>query len=97
MNLRVRGIRAGMTASVEFLFCLPSGNEYLYKGWPDLHIMQLFSAKERRLRKPPLGAAAKEAVRAIGEIQSPPGFSCEAKNRAFAQSCYTRISRPTSH
>jgi hypothetical protein len=79
-HLMVRATRGG--AAVHYMLRLPSGAEYLYAGWPDFHIYETFSREQRQLG---MNLSAEEAVRAVGEVQSPPGTSTTAKNRAFAQ------------
>ena len=83
-RLTFRGTRGGARGKVKYILRGPSGTEYLYSGWPDFQIIQKFSTEERQLRRP-IGAGVQEGVRAIGEVQSPPGYSHDAKNRAFAQ------------
>ena len=81
-RLTVRGTRGGTIGRVHFILRLPSGTEYVYTGWPDLHLVQRFTQEERRLG---VRLGLEETVRGIGEVQSPPGTSNSAKNRAFAQ------------
>ena len=89
-RLEVRGTQGGTLASIQYILRLPSGTEYVYTGWPDFQVHQRFSQEERRLTSP-LGE--EERVRAIGEVQSPPGTSHTVKNCAFAQAghLYTRL------
>ena len=78
-RLTVRSTRAGTFGSVQYILRLPSGTEY---GWPDFQMYQRFSQEERQLCRP---VGAEETVRAVGEVQSPPGMSSDIKNRTFAQ------------
>ena len=78
----MRSTRAGTFGSVQYILRLPSGTEYVYSGWPDFQIYQKFSQEERQLYRP---VGAEETVRAVGEVQSPPGMSSDVKNRTFAQ------------
>ena len=82
-KLYVQSSRTGTKASVKYILRCPSGKEYIYSGWPDFQISYMMSRAERRLG----GRTDKleETMRAVGEIQSPPGNSTEAKNRSFAQ------------
>ena len=83
-QLYVQSSRTGTMASVRYLLRCPSGTEYIYTGWPDFQVSYMFGQAERRR----LGKGVdkvEETVRAIGEIQSPPEDSTDAKNRSFAQ------------
>lgn len=60
----------------------PVGQSAFFSGWPDFQIYQRFSQEERRLG---VNLGLEETVRAVGDIQSPPGTSRTAKNRTFAQ------------
>ena len=81
-RLTVRGTRGGTLGSVRYILRLPSGTEYVYTGWPDLQIYQKFSYEKRQLGE---HVGLEETVRGVGEVQSPPGTSNAAKNRAFTQ------------
>ena len=81
-NLSLRSSRPGTCGSVQYVLRFPSGAEYLYSGWPDFQFSQKFSMAERKLGKQ---VGPEESVRAVGEVQSPPGYSTEAKSRAFSQ------------
>jgi hypothetical protein len=77
-HLMVRATRGG--AAVHYMLRLPSGAEYLYAGWPDFHIYETFSREQRQLG---MNLSAEEAVRAVGEVQSPPGTSTTAKKQGL--------------
>ena len=70
-------LRTGTCGSVQYVLRFPSGTEYLYSGWPDFQFCQMFSVAERKLGKQ---VGLEESVRAVGEVQSPPGYSTEAKS-----------------
>ena len=78
-RLTIHGSKGGTVGSVRYILRLPSGTEYVYRGWPDFLVCQHFSLEERTQ------LSAEETVRGVGEIQSPRGTSTEVKNRAFAQ------------
>ena len=81
-RITVHGARGGTMGSVHYILRLPSGAEYMYRGRPDFLIYQRFTQEERALGNE---LSMEESVRGIGEVQSPPGTSTVAKNRAFAQ------------
>ena len=84
-RLEVRGTRAGSYGTVKHILRLPSGRKYLYTGWPDFQITTTLTREERQLHCMNVGEGARETVRGIGEVQSPPGCSARAKSRALAQ------------
>ena len=81
-NVEFLGTRVGYKAAIQYMLRLPSGEESIFTGWPDFQLAQTFSFIERRLQKP---VGPEDRVRAVGEIQSPKGYSAESKTRAFAQ------------
>ena len=81
-RITVHSARGGTMGSVRYILRLPSGAEYMYRGRPDFLIYQRFTQEERALGNE---LSMEESVRGIGEVQSPPGTSTEAKNRAFSQ------------
>ena len=72
--------KSGTLTTVKKNLQLPGGETNMYTGWPDYQVLQSYSTIERRLGRYILRA---ERVRAVGEIQSPPGFqdSCTGSSR----------------
>ena len=70
--------------SVRYVLQLPSGENVLYVGHPDFYVRRKISLQVREDGEDVL--ATEETVRGVGEVQSPPGCTTKAKNRALAQS-----------
>ena len=82
LDITVEAVKQKSVTAVKYLLQLPSGETFLFSGWPDFQLLQYYSGISRRLRNKVL---REERVRGIGEVQSPPGTSVEAKTAALAQ------------
>ena len=83
-KLKVQSVGNGCsTASVRYVLQLPSGENVLYVGRPDFYVRRKMTLQ---VREEGDILAAEETVRGVGEVQSPPGCTTKAKNKALAQS-----------
>ena len=84
-KLKVQSVRNGSSiVSVRYILQLPSGENVLYVSRPDFYIRRKISLQVREDGED--GLTVEETVRGVGEVQSPPGCTTKAKNRALAQS-----------
>ena len=82
-KMKVQSVGNGSSiVSIRYILQLPSGEDVLYVGRPDFYVRRKISL---RVREDGEDMSA-ETVRGVGEVQSPPGSTTKAKNRALTQS-----------
>ena len=78
-NMRFQATRAGTLNTMRYILQLPSGESFMYTGYPDFKVVGRCGMRERRLGRRVLKLCG------IGEVQSPPGTSAKAKTAALGQ------------